>query len=50
MNTVVEFDCDSSLSFGFSRLRVATADNLDFYKMAFVLRSDVFSATNPLFG
>ena len=39
-----------SLSFGLSRLGVATADNLQFYDMAFVLRSEPLPATNPLFG
>ena len=39
-----------SLSFGLSRLGVATADNLHFNDMAFVLQSDALPATNPLFG
>ena len=40
----------SSFSFGFSRLEVATADNLFFYNMEFLfLRSDALPATNPLF-
>ena len=39
-----------SFFFGFSRLGVVTAENLHFYGMAFVLRSDALPATNPLFG
>ena len=39
-----------SFSFGFSRLGVATADNLHFYSMAFLfLRSDALPATSHLF-
>ena len=38
-----------SLSFGLSRLGVATTDNLQFYDMASTLRSDALPATNPLF-
>ena len=40
----------SSLSFDFSRLGVVTADNLNFYNMALVLRSDALLATSPLSG
>ena len=44
------FNTLPSFSFGFSRLAVATADNLHFYNMAFLfLRSDALPATNPLF-
>ena len=39
-----------SLSFGFSRLGIATVDNLHFFNMVFVLWSDALPAINPLFG
>ena len=45
----LHYETSFSLSFGLSRLGVATTDNLHFYDMASALRSDALPATNPLF-